>query len=81
MFIDVKSTPKAFKTKTLNLWQSSSGLPKVVRWTLLSIKPTDINYQQADFLTLVFSPEKTTFGKPEEDCQRLRGRYLIFVYF
>jgi hypothetical protein len=56
MFIDVKSTPKAFKTKTLNLWQSSSGLPKVVRWTLLSIKPTDKNYQQADFFDLSIFP-------------------------
>jgi hypothetical protein len=32
------------------------------------------------FSTLKFSMEKTTFGKPEEDCQRLRGRGIIWPF-
>jgi hypothetical protein len=27
-----------------------------------------------------FSMEKTTFGKPEEDCQRLRGRGKVWPF-
>jgi hypothetical protein len=82
VLIDIKSTPKAFKTKTpLNLWQSSSGLPKVARSRLFSHPPTDKDYQQADFVDPRILLGKNYLWQTFKDCQRLSGGEGFFVYF